>query len=297
MANINISKEVVREDRDYFLSELVGECSHEFNNAVVLTSCPPQVICIKCGATQFVGTVQEKTDFSTWKGLGKLVEWVDKNWSTQLKREVLDKITSTVHAQHIPDAVANYVYNLRVGAGQKVPTFAKDQKVKVKDCEEHDWSLRHYSHYDPQSGRHYCFIEGRTSWTAKSGAAICWNIIENGEEKVEEKEKGTEEEVKQCEGIKEEKEETASKQVSEENRQKYKQYCLDRLYEDLTDYFMHYQFRLDFPEEPYRFENPTGMQKYLTDNPSLFKYQSGPVFNNKVRTLTRNVMQLVEKNL
>jgi hypothetical protein len=184
--SILMLKDTTKEARDNFLSGLIGECEHEFDNTVVLTSYPPQIICKKCGATQIVGEVQEETDFSSWKGLGKLVEWMDNNWSTDIKRGVLNQVTYKVPTKDIPDAVANFVYNETVKSKPKEPTFVKDQKVKVKDCEEHDWVPRHYSHYDPQSGRHYCFTEGRTSWTAESGAAICWSIIENGEEEVQE---------------------------------------------------------------------------------------------------------------
>lgn len=56
-------------ERDKFLSTLIGECWHDGANNY------GEIVCAKCHKLVMV---EDRVDFSTWEGFGKLWEWAQK---------------------------------------------------------------------------------------------------------------------------------------------------------------------------------------------------------------------------
>lgn len=101
------------EERDKFLTEAIGECWHHEGETVAdAKHYVDFYICSKCHKTW-----KYRVDFSTWKGLGKLWPWAQKQewWKTFIyegythpSKNVGSEVQMTIFID--PDRFANAVY-------------------------------------------------------------------------------------------------------------------------------------------------------------------------------------------
>lgn len=95
--------------RDKYLTEAMGECWHESSDNYYQ--------CEKCG--EYLPAVSMRdwhqthgNDFSTWEGFGKLIAFLDNEWSDEEIADMLYKIAKDGCVTTLPDKAANYVYDL-----------------------------------------------------------------------------------------------------------------------------------------------------------------------------------------
>jgi len=62
---------------------------------------------------------------------------------------------------------------------------------------------------------------------------------------------------------------------------------MDKLYDDLLNKFMWYQYRI---------ENPMPTSEETEEN-IVIKYRTDPIFNSKVRSLACGVIQIIDKHI
>ena len=100
----------MNEERNKFLTEVMGECRHEFYDET-----SKGCLCKTCGLDLKCLNLQH-TDFSTWKGFGTLWEWAYKqNWwkpfvfKCNLIDDVYHMNTSVVNPDKFADAVYQYL--------------------------------------------------------------------------------------------------------------------------------------------------------------------------------------------
>jgi hypothetical protein len=101
----------MKELRDKFLTEAMGECWHEAGTKRVN---PFTYVCTKCGSNIKKNSYN---NFSTWEGFGKLWEWAQKQkwWGTFCSWLTIHKMKEVKHYSWIeqfihPDRFANALY-------------------------------------------------------------------------------------------------------------------------------------------------------------------------------------------
>lgn len=91
----------MKNERDKFLTEAMGECWHEWEGPQYYKQVDdsPRYVCQLCGIGSAYNTRQ--TDFSTWTGFGKLWEWAQgQEWWGMFGDKVIYDESDITHEKH-----------------------------------------------------------------------------------------------------------------------------------------------------------------------------------------------------
>lgn len=105
----------MNEGRDKFLTEAMGGCWHELEKVRFTDAAGGGDFyyrCSKCKLSEagFVKVSFSPVDFSTWEGLGKLVNFLDATLSDEEIADIFYKEILDGCAHNLPGKIANAVY-------------------------------------------------------------------------------------------------------------------------------------------------------------------------------------------
>jgi len=105
----------MNKERDKFLTEIIGDCWHEFPKRTypLVTIIEPQSeICLNCQKSIYI---THNINFNKWEGFGKLWEWaIEQDWWPKLWRSYLSKSTyksDIINPNNFADFIYNYLKN------------------------------------------------------------------------------------------------------------------------------------------------------------------------------------------